>query len=156
MKPIIKKIVITSFVVFLLMQLYRPARNVDYGQVSPMHFTKMYNVPEKVENILQTSCFDCHSNNTNYPWYSYIQPVRMFMDSHINEGNGNLNFSEFGTYAKRKQKNKLKGIIEEIKEDEMPLSSYTLIHKEAILTQENKAALLSWIEKTRDSISRNN
>jgi hypothetical protein len=64
------------------MQLYRPARAIDYEAVSVMHFTNTY-VPANVESILQNSCYDCHSNNTNYPWYSNIQPIRMFMDSHI-------------------------------------------------------------------------
>ncbi|SHL35287.1 heme-binding domain-containing protein [Flavobacterium xanthum] len=156
MKPIIKKGAILSVVLFLLMQLYQPARNVEYGQVSPMHFTKLYKVPAKVQGILQTSCFDCHSNNTKYPWYSYVQPVRIFMDSHINEGKENLNFSEFGTYSKRKQRSKLDRMIKQIKSDEMPLASYTMMHKNAVLTSESKAMLLNWIEETKDSISANN
>ncbi|MBG6060447.1 hypothetical protein IWX83_000210 [Flavobacterium sp. CG_9.1] len=156
MKPIIKKGAILSVVLFLLMQLYQPARNVEYGQVSPMHFTKLYKVPAKVQGILQTSCFDCHSNNTKYPWYSYVQPVRIFMDSHINEGKENLNFSEFGTYSKRKQQSKLDRMIKQIKSDEMPLASYTMMHKNAVLTSESKAILLNWIEETKDSISANN
>lgn len=153
MKTIIKRIVISGCVILLLLQFYQPARNLDYGRVLPIHFTKTYNVPSKVNAILQTSCYDCHSNNTEYPWYSHIQPVRMFMDSHINEGKENLNFSEFGSYSKRKQGNKLDRIIKQIKSDEMPLASYTIIHKNAIFTQENKALLIKWIERTKDSIS---
>lgn len=133
--------------------MYQPARNLDYGRVLPIHFTKTYNVPSDVKAILQTSCYDCHSNNTKYPWYSYIQPVRMFMDNHIKEGKENLNFSEFGSYSKRKQENKLDEIVKQIKSGEMPLASYTIIHKNAILTQENKGVLVKWIERTRDSIS---
>ncbi|OAB28078.1 Haem-binding domain-containing protein [Flavobacterium fryxellicola] len=156
MKPIIKKGAILSVVLFLLMQLYQPARNVEYGQVSPMHFTKLYKVPSRVEKILQISCFDCHSNSTNYPWYSYVQPVRLFLDSHINEGKENLNFSEYGTYSKRKQRSKLDRMIKQIQSDEMPLASYTIIHKNARLTKESKAVLLNWIEKKSDSIAANN
>jgi hypothetical protein len=73
---------------------------------------------------LQNSCFDCHSNSINYPWYSFVQPVRMFLDSHINEGKENLNFSEYGTYSRRKQRSKLDRIIKQIQSDEMPLASY--------------------------------
>jgi hypothetical protein len=156
MSSSIKKTVLAGIVIFLLMQLYQPARNVDYGPVTPIHLSKTFSVPEKVQTILQTSCFDCHSNSTNYPWYSYVQPVRMFLDSHINEGKENLNFSEFGTYSKRKQRSKLDRMIKQIQSDEMPLDSYTIIHKNAILTKESKAVLLNWMEKKSDSISANN
>lgn len=135
------------------MQLYQPARNVDFGQVSVAHFTKTYAVPENVETILRTSCYDCHSNNTNYPWYSYIQPVRLFMDSHINEGKGNLNFSEWGDYSSRKQRSKLNGISKQIKSGEMPLTSYTLIHRNAILSGAQKEEVIHWMDKMKDSLS---
>ena len=153
MKVIFKRILVSAMVIFLLMQLYQPARNLDYGQVLPVHFTKVYKVPSNVTAILQTSCYDCHSNNTIYPLYSYNQPVRLFLDNHINDGKKNLNFSEFGKYSKRRQENKLNQIIDQVKSDEMPLSSYTLIHRNAILSKENKALLINWTEKTRDSIS---
>lgn len=156
MKKIIKKIVIIGLIVFLLMQLYQPDRNLDYGKVFPEHITKLYNVPTNVQTILKTSCYDCHSNNTNYPWYSYLQPVRFFMDSHINEGKKNLNFSEFGKYSKRKQESKLKAIGKQIKSNEMPLSSYTLIHRNAVLTTAQKIEVINWINKVKDSISSKN
>nr|WP_248905832.1 heme-binding domain-containing protein [Flavobacterium sp. K5-23] len=72
---------------------------------------------------------------------------------HIKEGKENLNFSEWGNYSSRKQGNKLDRIVKQIKSDEMPLSSYTLINKEAILTSAQKAELIQWIEKMKDSIS---
>lgn len=153
MKVVFKRIFLFGFGIFLLIQLYQPVRNLDYERVLPIHFTKMYKVPSDINAILQTSCFDCHSNNTHYPWYSYIQPARMLLDNHIKEGKENLNFSEFGNYSKRKQENKLERIIKQVESDEMPLSSYTLIHRNAILTKENKALLINWIEKTRDSVS---
>ncbi|MFT7396756.1 MAG: hypothetical protein ACI96G_001521, partial [Flavobacterium sp.] len=115
-----KKLALSGIVIFLLMQLYLPARNVDYGPVTSMNFSKTFSVPEKVQTILQNSCFDCHSNSINYPWCSFVQPVRMFLDSHINEGKENLNFSEYGTYSRRKQRSKLDRIIKQIQSDEMP------------------------------------
>ena len=138
------------------MQLYQPARNVDYGPVTPVNFSKTFSVPEKVQTILQNSCFDWHSNSINYPWYSFVQPVRMFLDSHINEGKENLNFSEYGTYSRRKQRSKLDRIIKQIQSDEMPLASYLIIHKNARLPKESKAILLNWMGKKGDSISVNN
>ncbi|TRW98964.1 heme-binding domain-containing protein [Flavobacterium gawalongense] len=153
MKKIIKKILIIGFVIFLLMQLYQPARNESYEQELIANFTKMYDVPKNVETILQTSCFDCHSNNTNYPLYSYIQPARFFMEEHIKDGKKDLNFNEFGKYSKRKQENKLEAIIKQIKSDEMPLASYTLLHKNAIVTPAQKEEVIDWFNKTEDSLS---
>ncbi|TRX21195.1 hypothetical protein FNW25_16015 [Flavobacterium franklandianum] len=82
MKIIIKKILFIGLIIFLLMQLFQPVRNISFEQDITVNFTKVFNVPKNVEIILRTSCFDCHSNNTNYPWYSYIQPARFFMESH--------------------------------------------------------------------------
>lgn len=146
MKKIIRKIAITGLILFLLMQLYQPVRNVDYGQVLPVHIEKVYVMPSSVRAILATSCYDCHSNNTNYPWYSYIQPARAFMDGHILDGKKDLNFSEFGNYSPRKQQSKLRSIAKEIKSGGMPLSSYTLIHKNAVLSAEQKQAVIDWID----------
>ena len=153
MKKIFKKIVVVILILFLLMQLYQPSPNLDYGKVLPENFTKLYYVPMNVQTILKTSCYDCHSNNTNYPWYSNLQPIRFFMDGHINEAKENLNFSEFGNYSRRKKENKLDRIIKQIKSDEMPLNSYTLIHKNAKLTDQNKIVLINWMQEIKDSIS---
>lgn len=152
MKKIIKKILIIGFVIFLLMQLYQPARNESYEQELTANFTKMYDVPKNVETILRTSCYDCHSNNTNYPLYSYIQPARFFMESHIKEGKENLNFSEWGNYSNRKQNNKLDRIAKQIKSNEMPLSSYTMIHKNATLSATQKKEIINWISQLKDSL----
>jgi hypothetical protein len=138
------------------MQLYQPARNIGFEQDITSNFTKMYNVPKNVEAILRTSCYDCHSNNTNYPWYSYIQPARFYMEHHIKEAKENLNFCEWGKYSKRKQENKLDRIVKQIKSNEMPLASYTLIHKNARLTNVQKKEVMDWINKTKDSISSQN
>ena len=152
MKKIIKKILFIGLIIFLLMQLYQPARNESFEQNITANFTKVYNVPKNVEIILRTSCYDCHSNNTNYPWYSNIQPARFFMESHIKEGKENLNFNEWGNYSGRKQKNKLDRIAKQIKSNEMPLASYTLIHKNATLSATQKKEVLDWINKIEDSL----
>ena len=156
MKIIIKKILFIGLIIFLLIQLYQPARNISFEQDITGNFTKVYNVPKNVEIILRTSCYDCHSNNTYYPWSSYIQPARFFMERHIKEGKEELNFNEFGNYSKRRQNSKLKAISKEIESNEMPLSSYTLIHKNAILTASQKKKVLDWINKIEDSISSQN
>jgi hypothetical protein len=153
MKIILKKIFFIGLIIFLLMQFYRPARNIMLEQDYTADFAKTYPIPKNVETILRTSCYDCHSNNTQYPWYSNIQPIRFFMESHIKEGKEELNFNEYGNYSKRRQNSKLKAISKEIKGDDMPLASYTLIHKNAILSNNQKKEVITWIEKISDSIS---
>ena len=153
MKKIIKKILFIGLIIFLLMQLYQPARNESFEQDITANFTKVYNVLKNVEAIVRTSCYDCHSNNTNYPWYSNVQPVGFFMEHHIKEAKEDLNFDEWGKYSKRKQENKLDRIVKQIKSDEMPLASYTLIHKNARLTTVQKEEIMDWLSKIKDSIS---
>ena len=152
MKIISKKIVFIGLIIFLLMQLYQTARNIGFEQDINANFTEVYNVPKNVEVVLQTSCYDCHSNNTNYPWYSNIQPVRFFMEHHIKEAKENLNFDEWGNYSSRKQNNKLDRIAKQIQSNEMPLTAYTLIHKKAALSATQKKEVLDWINKIEDSI----
>lgn len=145
MKKLIKQVLLTLFALFLLIQFYQPTRNIDKGQVSADGFSKFYNTPKNIQDVLQNSCYDCHSNNTNYPAYSYIQPVRYFMEKHIKEGKEELNFNEWTNYSTRKQRNKLNGIIEQIEDVKMPLNSYTLLHKNTKLSGEQKAEVLKWL-----------
>ncbi len=147
MKKKLKKIFLFGFLIFLLIQFYQPTRNVDNRKISSIHFNTIYNVPNNVQSILTTACFDCHSNNTQYPWYSYIQPTRFLMENHIKVGKKNLNFSEWGNYSSRKQNNKLERITKQIKANEMPLSSYTFIHRNAKLSFNQKQEIINWINQ---------
>lgn len=145
MKKNIKKIVLIGGVIFLLIQLYQPVRNINKEPDLTANYTNVYTVPKNVQTIFRTSCYDCHSNNTNYPWYSNIQPVRYFMEEHIRDGKADLNFDEFGSYSKRKQKSKLESISKQIKSKQMPLASYTLIHRNANLSNNQKEEIINWI-----------
>jgi len=154
MKPI-KKIVLAFGIVFIAIQFIQPAHNKS-GQVLPTDFAKIYEVPDSVKNVLQNACYDCHSNNTSYPWYSNIQPMAWLMARHIKNGKEKLNFSDFGSNSTRKQISKLKEIVNQIKDDEMPISSYKLMHKKANLTKEEKVLLMDWMNKTAESLSTEN
>ena len=149
---LLKKILLVILVVFICIQFIRPARNIS-GQVLATDITKEVNVPGKVLNVLKNSCYDCHSNNTRYPWYVNIQPMGWLMARHIRNGKANLNFSEFGNYSNRKQTNKLRAIETSIKESSMPLSSYMIMHTNAKLTQEDKKLISDWATQTKDSLS---
>jgi hypothetical protein len=149
-----KKILLALLIVFIAIQFIRPARNI--GQVSQADIVKQFMVPVNVEGILRTSCYDCHSNNTRYPWYANIQPMGGLLANHIKDGKDDLNFNEFGTYTKRRQLSKLKAIGSCVKEGTMPLPSYTLLHPDAKLSKEEKTWVIDWATKTRDSLEAKN
>lgn len=140
----VKKIVFLVLVSLVGIQFFPTKRNQNTA-ILTADFTKTFDVPTNIQSILKTSCYDCHSNNTNYPWYNKTQPISWFMEHHIEKGKDELNFSEFGMYSKRKQKNKLKAIVNQIKDGEMPLSSYTFIHSNAKLTEQQKKEIMNWI-----------
>ncbi len=113
---------------------------------------KVNQVPATIKNRLQVSCYDCHSNNTNYPWYSKIQPAAWYLDDHIQEGKDELNFNEWATYSDRRKNSKLRSIISQIEEDKMPLDSYILIHRDAILSDEDKRMIIDYMTALKDSL----
>ena len=151
MKKHLKKIALALAVIFVGIQLIPTKLNLS-DTISSSDFFEIYMAPQNIQKIIKTSCYDCHSNNTQYPWYSKIQPAAWLMERHINEGKEELNFSTFGDYSNRRKKGKLKSIISQIKDDEMPLWSYTLIHRNATLTEGDKLILNQWLNKIKDSL----
>lgn len=151
MKPL-KKIGLVLVISLVAIQFIQPAHNTG-GQVLATDLISIYKPPANVEEVLQTTCYDCHSNNTIYPWYSNIQPIAWLMANHIKNGRKKLNFSDFGSNNVRKQVSKLKEMINQIKDDEMPIASYKWIHKKANLTKEQTALIMNWMNKTADSLS---
>ncbi|UTW66970.1 heme-binding domain-containing protein [bacterium SCSIO 12643] len=143
-----KRILLGLVILFLGMQLFRidmenPTVNYEHD------FISMMNPPAEVEAILRTSCYDCHSNETNYPWYSNVAPVSWWVEHHIEEGREELNFSEWGTYDAERKDHKLEECAEEVEEGEMPLQPYTITHGDAKLTDEQKELLEEWFNSVR-------
>lgn len=131
---------------FVISQFYQPVLNKNEGQVDSVDFMQSYAVPQKVNSILRSSCYDCHSNNTHYVWYDHIQPVRFLVEGHIKDAKEALNFSEWGTYSERKQERLLTSIIKQIDTGQMPLPSYTLMHRDAKLNTEKTKILIHWLK----------
>jgi Haem-binding domain len=154
LKKIFKRTFLILLLAFIIIQFIRPAKNKSDG-ISRNDITKAYPVPENVQAILKTSCYDCHSNNTAYPWYAQIQPVAWWLNDHIVEGKKELNFSEFASYRIGKQFRKLDEINGQVKHDEMPLETYLWIHKNAKLNNDQKLILANWVTAVRDSIKAN-
>lgn len=150
-----KKVLIVLAVVFIIIQFFRIDKTnppVNEG----MDFLKIKNTPENIATVIRTSCYDCHSNETVYPWYSNVQPVAWFLKSHIDDGRKHLNFSTFSTYEPKKQAHKLEEAVEMIEQDKMPLESYILGHPEAKLSPENKTMLIQYFKKIQQDTERSN
>ena len=111
-----------------------------------------YSAPPEVRKILETACYDCHSNQTHYPWYAQIQPVGWWLASHINDGKSQLNFSEFASYTEHRRAKKLQSVVDEVTDRSMPLSSYTWIHREAKLTDAQIKLVANWADALAEKI----
>jgi len=150
---IIKKTVVFLILVLVGIQWIPPAQN--RSTINPeMDFLRVYNATDSLTSLFKTSCYDCHSNKTTYPWYSKIQPIRFIMDKHIKNGKKELNFNEFVNYSSRRQKSKLKSILSQLNDYKMPLKSYELIHKDARLTEDERKLMIEWVSKIKDSLEK--
>lgn len=147
----VKKIFTGLLIVLIVMQFIRPDKNVSEIP-SPNDIRVYHAVPDNVLSILKRACYDCHSNNTSYPWYAEIQPVGWWLADHVKEGKSELNFSEFGTYSVKKADHKLEEVVEMVEDKEMPLESYTFIHKDAVLSKEESELLINWANNLRATI----
>ncbi|MDO9275354.1 MAG: heme-binding domain-containing protein [Lutibacter sp.] len=137
-----KKVLLALLILFILIQFYRPEKNNSKNEMNAMG--TVMEIPVEVNEIIQTSCADCHSNSTKYPWYNEIAPASWFLAQHVKEGKENLNFSEWTAYNKDQQQHLLKDIKEVLNEREMPLKSYLWIHKDAKLTENQYQILYDW------------
>lgn len=147
----LRRLLVVLLIVFIVIQFFRPKKNIAEGP-QPNNIASVYPVPDHVKGILAKACYDCHSNNTKYPWYNNIQPVAWWLADHVDEGKRELNFDEFASYSLRKQYKKLEEVNGQVKEGEMPLKSYTLIHTDAKLTEDEKRTLAEWVESTRSTM----
>ena len=150
--PLVKKIGLGCVFVLVIIQFIRPAKNIASTGPGPNDITVLHPTSPEVTAILAKACYDCHSDNTRYPWYAEVQPVGWWLADHVNDGKHELNFSEFGAYPPARAVRKLKGIDRMLQKHRMPLTSYTLIHRDAVLTPEESDALIKWADAVRATI----
>ena len=141
----LKKIAYILLAALVVIQFFRPEKNTATGPQAN-HISARYTVPANVNDIMQRACNDCHSNNTVYPWYANVQPVAWWLADHVYEGKGELNFDEFLTYSQKKAHHKLEEVNEMVKEGEMPLQSYTIIHQDTKLSEPQKLEIATWAD----------
>ncbi len=147
-----KKILIVLLVAFILIQFFR----IDQTNPSvnkSVDFLTVKKTPQPIADNIRNACYDCHSNETKYPWYTNIQPVAWFMKAHIENGRKHLNFSTFATYEPKKQAHKMQEAAEELERGGMPLESYLLAHSEAKLTEEQKVDMINYFKQVQTDIS---
>lgn len=141
-----KKVLVILLVLFVIIQFFRIDKTnppVNKG----MDFLTVKNTPEPVATNIRNACYDCHSNETKYPWYSNVQPFAWFLKDHIDEGRKELNFSTYATYEPKRQAHKMEEAAELVQNGEMPLESYLLMHAEAKLTDAQKKEMISYFKK---------
>ena len=134
------------------MQFVRPDRTNPPSDPN-LAITAQMELPAGVRTIIERSCFDCHSNQTHWPWYSEVAPVSWFVADDVHEGREHLNFSEWGTYTQKRQIAKLEMIASEVDKGDMPMERYVWLHQKAALTGPDRDLLTGWAGDLSDSLA---
>lgn len=132
----------------IIIQLVRPARTNPVVDSSRTLQARVQ-VPADVDAILKRSCYDCHSFETRWPWYSNVAPASWWLADHVSEGREHMNFSEWAQYDNDDAEDLFEEIVEEIRKGGMPLGSYTMIHSDANLSEVDKRKLIDWANAER-------
>ena len=132
-----------TWILFFVIDLFVVIQFIPVNRDNP-EVTGEIEVPTDVMVILQRSCYDCHSNETIWPWYSYVAPASWLIARDVHKGREELNFSQWTSYDTKQKNHKRKECGEEVEEGEMPLWFYTPLHPEAELLPEDVEALLRW------------
>lgn len=147
-KPLIRKILLALLIILVLMQFYRIDKTnppVDPNQ----NFIRLEQAPAPIAKMLKDACYDCHSHETTYPWYTNVMPFSKWIKSHIDHGRDEMNFSTWGSYSDQKKDHKLEEGAEFVLETKMPLTSYLIAHPEARITPEQRKELADWFQSRR-------
>jgi hypothetical protein len=148
MKKVLKVVVVILAAIFIAIQFFRPTfSNPPIIPGQPIEDSA--HVPAEVQMLLSRSCNDCHSNKTIYPWYTQIAPVSWLLDSHIDAGRTQLNFSEWNTYSVNRKAHKLEEICEMVESGAMPMGSYLWMHGDADLSADQTKLLCDWAKEER-------
>lgn len=140
-RKVIKVLLVLALVALVAIQFIRPEKNSE-GYKSVVSFEAETKPSAEVAAILKESCYDCHSNQTQYPWYAEVAPFSLWLEEHIIDGKKHFNVSAWNDYSVKKKEHKLEEFVEMVEKDEMPLRSYTIIHGN--LSEDDKKLLLQW------------
>ena len=137
--------------VLVLIQFY-PSDRPEVTAINPNDLLKNEAVPENIASMLRSACYDCHSNESTFPWYASIAPVKWWVYDHIYEGKEDLNFSDWNTLSKMDKAEALDDIATAVMEGEMPLKPYPLTHPKAKLSAADQQAISDWSEMLSEKL----
>ena len=140
------KIIIGLVLIFVILQILPREKNQN-REPSEADIFKVEETSLELRSLIKGACYDCHSFQTEYPWYSNLAPFSWWIDDHIDHARKHLNFSEWATYDAEKKSHKAEEAMEEIEEGEMPMESYQLAHSSARLSAKEKAKILEWFKR---------
>ena len=148
----LKTIFFGLLMVFIIMQLFQPDRNTSSENYTS-DVANHYQVPDSIESLLTKNCYDCHSNNTDYPWFINVQPVGWYMQAKVERGKTHLNFSEFALLTKEAAIKKLTEIEDVMNTNRMPLKAYKWYNPSADLNQQQRTAIINWASQLKQQLS---
>ena len=149
---LLKRILIGLVVVVAALQLFRPERTNP--PVNPAQAVQAGAVvPPDIDAILRRSCYDCHSNETRWPWYSGVAPMAFGVVEHVTEGRSEMNFSQWGTYPAKKRTELVEKMCEEVREGKMPLKQYLWLHRDATLSEADWKSVCDWSADEADRLA---
>jgi hypothetical protein len=146
-----KKTGLALIAVLLIIQLI-PANLPEITDNNTDDLLANNSLSQNIEEILRSSCYDCHSNETVYPWYSYVAPVSFLVARDTRKGRKHLNFSEWESLSKPDKAEALDELSEEVEEGEMPMKIYPITHPDARLSDKQREALISWADDFADKL----
>ena len=149
MKKWFRRLLVLLLVLFIAIQFIRPdTNNPEYNP--KMDMLVLMDPPEEVSNVIRNACYDCHSHQTVYPWYGQVAPASWMVSHHVKEGREHLNFSNWGFLYEEEQEDAMEEMGEEVREGEMPLPGYSLVHPEARLSDHEKKLVANWANQYED------
>ena len=148
----VKKILLGLLLVLLGLQFIRPEKNLS-STTPKTDLLALHPAPAEIRQMLAVGCYDCHSDNTRYPWYAEIQPLGWWLAQHVRDGRRELNLSAFGDLTRKRQGTKLEEMVDVISRRAMPLPSYTLTHRDAKFTDAQRKQLTDWLDALHDQVA---
>lgn len=149
-KNIKRKILILVVMILVIFQWIQPRKNQSPVMFGDNDISLVHELPAGLHTTLVNKCYDCHSNNTRYPWYAHVQPIGWWLAAHVHDGKEELNFSEFRQYSPSAAEHKLEELMEVAEHRAMPLKSYLLLHREAELTDRDVEMITAWVKATTE------
>jgi hypothetical protein len=140
-----KRVLVGLVAILVILQFFQ----IDKSPIpidSEKTFATQMNPPADVLAQLKSSCYDCHSNETKYPWYTYVAPISLWIKGHIKNARGAINFSTWTDMSEKDQKHALHECAEEIEEGHMPPKGYVRMHRIAAMDEAKKSLLIEWFE----------